>query len=791
MNNKKTGVLCTVFFLSWIIIAGRAGAQGILSGIVTDGNGGLPVPGVVLNIEGSYSATVTDHAGRFRFERLPGSEATLITSHIAFEQKKITATLPSEDLRIALSPRTYLSEEVNISATRAGTRSAYAFTTIYKESLEETNLGKDLPVLLQLQPSTVTTSDAGNGVGYTGIRIRGSDATRVNVTINGIPLNDAESHQVYWVDLPDLAASVEDIQLQRGVGTSTNGPGAFGGSMNIRTEAPEREAFATVSSSAGSFNTYRNSIRFGTGMLQDRFHLEGRLSRITSDGYIDRATSDLSSLYLSAGYSSDKQSVRVLFLSGREKTYQAWYGVPEDSIATNRTFNPAGLYFDRFGNIGFYDNQTDNYRQNHLQALWSYDLSKGWMLNAALHHTGGKGYYEEFIDEDYYNGVDPVQDSMYIRPYDIRQRWLDNSFYGMTWSVRHSGRKLEFNAGGAASRYSGDHFGKIIWQNYNTLQTGPYRYYDDDALKSDLNVFAKAEYEAVAGLVITGDVQYRHINYSFTGLDAGGDPLPADVRLDFFNPKAGISWEPNNWHRWYASVSVGQKEPVRDDYVASSPESRPLPELMIDYEGGYRYSGHRVSVNLNLFYMDYVRQLVLNGSINNVGEFVRESVGDSYRSGIEVEAAWAPSAKWNFRMNATVSRNRISSYPEYSYDSSTVFRIDYLNTPIAYSPEAVGALSADWKPVSSLSVSLTGKYVGSQYLDNTRNEAHRLDAYLVNDLQLSWSPSLKGTKELAFTVAVYNLTDRMYSANGYVYYGTDYLFPQAGRHFMAGVRVGI
>jgi iron complex outermembrane receptor protein len=637
----------------------------------------------------------------------------------------------------------------------------------------------------------VTTSDAGNGVGYTGIRIRGSDATRVNVTINGIPLNDAESHQVYWVDLPDLAASVESIQLQRGVGTSTNGPGAFGGSMNIQTTTRSQEPFAEISSNAGSFSTLRNSIRFGTGMLKDHFVLEGRLSRISSDGYIDRATSDLQSLYLSGGYHSEKQSLRVVCMSGREKTYQAWYGVPEDSLQTNRTYNMAGLYIDRTGAIQYYDNQTDNYIQNHYQMLWSRDLDAGWSANAALFLTTGKGYYEEFIDEDYYatGNMDPV-DSMYIRPYHIRQRWLDNSFYGTTWSVQHRGKKLDLNAGGAVSRYEGDHFTDIIWQNYNVLVNGPYTERSDNASKFDGNIYLKADYSLTPEWNVTGDLQYRHVGYTFTGLDADGEPLPSEVSLDFFNPKAGITWEPNNWHRWYASVSVGQKEPVRDDYVASTASSRPAPERLVDYEAGYRYSGHTFTCNANFYYMDYARQLILNGSINDVGEFVRESVGDSYRSGIELEAAWAPSPRWTVRMNATVSRNRIANYTEYAYDSATTIVIDYPNTPIAYSPDLVAAGSAEWKAFKSLTISLTGKQVGEQYLDNTGNPEHRLEGYLVSDLGFQWSPTVRKVKKLVFRATIYNITDRMYSANGYVYYGMNYLFPQAGRHFMAGVTVG-
>ncbi len=772
-------------------------AQKTVSGQITDQGGGLPVPGVVVRASDSFSATVTDAQGNFRFDKLTGTSITLNFSHIAFQDTFITVPLSDNpvNVRLSLSPRTYLSEEVNVIATRANERSGLVYTTVTGKDLANVNLGQDLPVLLQMQPSVTTTSDAGNGVGYTGLRIRGSDATRVNVTINGIPVNDAESHQVYWVDLPDIAASTDNIQLQRGVGTSTNGPGAFGGSLNLQTSLLQPNPYGEVNSSYGSFNTYRNSVKFGTGLMQNQFSVDGRVSLIHSDGYMDRAFSNLQSIYLSGGYYGDRQSIRAVVMSGREKTYQSWYGVPEDSLATNRTFNMAGLYYDREGQIQYYENQTDNYRQDHYQLHYSRELGRDWMMSTSFFYTHGKGYYEEYVEEPMIDpgGLDPdsMTDSIYIQPAHIQQRWLDNDYRGLTWSLQRQFETVDFTAGGLVSAYDGLHYGEIIWQNYNITPYEPYRYYEDKATKKDYSAFVKMNWNFHEGWFLMGDMQLRHVNYSFTGKDASGNPLPADVPLTFFNPKAGITYMPSTWHRWYASVSVGQKEPVRDDYLASSPSSRPLPELMVDYEAGYRFSGHRVTAGANLYLMDYARQLVLNGSINDVGEYVRESIGDSYRAGLELDATWAPSARWQVQGNVTFSRNRIKNYNDYVYDeaSGSTIMVTYANTAISFSPEIISGAVLTWKPVKALSFSLSNKYVGQQFLDNTQSDDRALPAYCFQDVRVEWSPAVKKLKSFTVRGAVYNVTDRKYSTNGYTYWG-NYYYPQAGINFMGGVTVG-
>jgi len=793
LGSLRFAVRCALIFSS--LVSTTVFAQSAVNGVVVDQADGLPVPGVVVRIPGSFSATVTDGKGVFSFNNSKSNDISLQFSHLSFADTTVAISSTSNSpLRIALQPRTYLSEEVSITATRANDRSAVAYTSIKKEDLEKLNLGQDLPVLLQLQPSVTTTSDAGNGVGYTGIRIRGSDATRVNVTINGIPVNDAESHQVYWVDLPDIAASADNIQLQRGVGTSTNGPGAFGCSLNMQTSTLQSQPFAEINSSYGSFNTQRNAVKFGTGLLHQRFAMDGRVSLINSDGYMDRASSNLQSIYLSGGYYGKKQSLRAVIMSGKEKTYQSWYGVPEDSLATNRTFNMAGLYYDRNGQPQYYNNQTDNYRQNYFQLLYSAELGNDWLLNTALFYTKGKGYYEEYIQETIIDGggLDPdsITDSIYIQPSYIRQRWLDNDFRGITWSIARQFEKVDFTAGGTASTYDGKHYGEVIWQNYNITPYEPYRYYNDVAEKNDYNLYTKATWNVNTQWFLTGDLQLRHVDYSFTGKDADGNPLPAVVPLTFFNPKAGITYLPSTWHRFYLSASVGQKEPVRDDYRASTANSRPLPEKLIDYEAGYRYNGHKITGGINLYFMDYARQLVLNGSINDVGEYVRESINDSYRAGAEADITWAPSSKWQLQGNLTLSRNRIKNYTDYVYDyeSGNTIMVTYDNTAIAFSPAIISAAVITWQPISSLSFSLSNKYVSEQYLDNTQNADRKIDAYFFHDLRAEWSPKINVLKALTFRGAIYNLTNRLYSTNGYTY-GTNYFYPQAGINFMGGVTV--
>ncbi|MCX6290971.1 MAG: TonB-dependent receptor, partial [Bacteroidetes bacterium] len=517
-------------------------SQGSLTGIISDETSGEKIRGAVVSIEHTFLKAITDANGNFTIANVKNGPMKLHVTHLAYQDYSEEIKSAGSPLAIRLKEKTVMADEVNVVATRAGGKSAIAYTNLEKEEIEKQNLGQDLPYLLNMTPSVVVTSDAGTGVGYTGIRIRGSDATRVNVTINGIPVNDAEGHLVYWVDLPDFASSVDNIQIQRGIGTSTNGAGAFGGSVNIQSTKLSAEPFASVNSSFGSFNTMKNTVQFGTGLLNKTFAMEGRFSKITSDGYIDRATSDLKSFYLSGGYYGNKSSLRMILFSGKEKTYQAWYGVPQEKLngntdsLMNHYYNNLGyVYFtpqdslnlfnsnNRTYNLYTYPNQTDNYQQDYYQLLYSRSVNANWNLNAALHYTKGKGYYEEYehaqslaayhLDTMFINNDTVVTTNL------VRQRWLDNDFYGFTFSTNYTKTKMRFSLGGAGNRYHGKHYDEVTWMEKNPGTPFPYRYADNDATKNDFTVFAKLNYEITSRLEAYGDVQYRTITYEFPGFD--------------------------------------------------------------------------------------------------------------------------------------------------------------------------------------------------------------------------------------------------------------------------------
>ena len=779
-------------------------AQEKISGIIKDKNSGEPIVNAVVHIDSTFLYSLTNQNGEFKFSGLKGNSFPLSITHIAYlTEKKLVSN--SREILIEMLPKLYLSEEVNISATRVDNRSSVAFSELNKSDIEKHNLGQDLPFLLNMTPSVVVTSDGGTGIGYTGIRIRGSDATRVNVTINGIPVNDAESHQVYWVDLPDLASSVENIQIQRGLGSSTNGAGAFGGSINILSNKLSVEPFASASSSAGSFHTFKNTIMFGSGILSDAFAIEGRVSKINSGGYIDRAASDLSSFYLSGGYYGKNNSLRLIVLSGKEKTYQAWYGVPQDSLITNRTYNPAGEYYDNQGNTHYYDNQTDNYRQDYYQLLFSHEFSKSLFGNFALHYTRGKGYYEEYKpDEPLLNYnlpsgaiIDSTTTSMDI----IRQLWLSNYFYGLTWSIGYEKNKIKIKAGGALNKYTGDHYGELISSAKMLLLQYPFRYYINSADKTDASAFIRTSFSANEKMNFYIDLQERIVSYSFEGFDDSYLNSQQNVRMNFFNPKAGLNYTASEKIQFYFSAGLGYKEPVRDDFTNSIPSKRPNAESMIDYETGARLNSGKSSFNINAFYMNYKSQLILTGKINDVGEYIRESVENSYRKGIEFSGEINFSSMINFRTNISLSDNKIKLYREfvYDYDSGEQILNEYKSTSISFSPDLTGSVILGIVPVKNLNIELTGKYVGKQYLDNTMNETRKLNSYFINDLHLSYTIHPGKIKEIRFQFSLNNFLNREYISNGYSYSGYingkrndyNYYFPQAKVNFMGGVVVRV
>ncbi len=805
MSNQiiKT-VAGSLFLIIFLINPFCAFSQFTIEGMLTDKETGTPVVGALIQVDETFQFTTSNEDGRFSFTGLTKSNYPISITHISYELLKTTIQSGKEN-KIILQKRIYLSEEINISATRAEKSSAVSYTEISKAEITKYNLGKDIPSILNNTPSTVLTSDAGTGVGYSGIRIRGSDATRINVTINGIPVNDAESHQVYWVDLPDFASSTENIQVQRGIGSSTNGAGAFGGSVNILTNKLSTTPFATVNSSAGSFNTFKNTIQFGSGIFSKYFALEGRVSKITSDGYIDRSSANLRSFFLSGGFYKSNSSLRLIAFSGKEKTYQAWYGVPQDSLKTNRTYNPAGEFYDTQGNIHYYDNQTDNYRQDYYQLIFSHWFNNNFSFNAALHYTKGKGYYEEFKSgADYADyGLSPliVTDTAIHSTDIIRQLGLANDFYGMTWSIKYENTKLNLVAGGSVNRYAGKHFGEVVKTDLPMQQKLPHTYYSDDANKTDLNVYVRADYSLYGKLKFFADLQERIISYKFTGFDNAYNTSIERENNYFFNPKAGISITPMEKIILYTSIGIGQKEPVRDDFVYSTPAKRPEREKMIDFESGLRYTSAKIQFGINTYYMEYSSQLILNGKINEVGEYIRESVKDSYRSGVEMEGMWTITSKINLKMNLTLSDNKITLYKEYvdNYDDGSQVMNVYRETNIAFSPQVIGSAAAGFIPFKNFNAEISGKYIGKQFLDNTSNESRKLDAYLVNDLHCSYKLPVKKLKEVVIRISVYNFLDKKYISNGYSYSGYsggqrsdyNYYFPQAGINWLAGVTIGI
>lgn len=677
--------------------------------------------------------------------------------------------------------------EVQVSSIRATSKTPVSFSNLSKQEMAFRNLGQDIPMLMNFLPSVVTTSDAGNGIGYTGIRVRGSDATRINVTLNGIPYNDAESHGTFWVNMPDFASSVQNLQLQRGVGTSTNGSGAFGASLNLLTDAYSEKAFAEISNSFGSFNSRKHTVRFSSGLLNDHFELAGRLSNIATDGYIDRASSTLRSYFMQANYVNKGTLVKALVFGGSEKTYQSWYGLEDpEKLENDRTFNPAGMYVDDNGVTRFYDNQTDNYNQDHYQLHWNQSWKGDWKTHFALHYTPGKGYYE-----NYEVGETIVLDGVESETDMITQKWLDNDFYGTVFSAQYKKNDLQLTFGGGWNEYDGDHFGKIIWAKSVVLPEYGYRYYDDRAVKKDLNSFAKVNYQVGKKWNLFGDLQFRHVSYDANSGDTG---FVSD-RFGFFNPKAGITYTPNERNSVYFSYGRANREPNRTDYENGSPR----PERLDDFELGWRFSGD-MKFNINGYYMRYQDQLVLTGALDEVGNPIRANSGKSYRLGIEAEAVLKLDPQWTLRPNVTLSQNRNRDF---------LFQRDGVltnlgDTEIAFSPSVVAANGISYAR-NGVTATLLSKYVGAQFMGNIDSETSKLDAYFVNDLNVSYAFTPKSVfKKVTLNLLVNNIFDYEYESNGYFYtYDDDFsnppalttiegagFYPQAGRNLLMGLALG-
>lgn len=688
-------------------------------------------------------------------------------------------------------------QEIQVVSTRATSKTPVAFTNIKKEQISKQNFGQDIPFLLSSTPSVVTTSDAGTGVGYTSIRIRGTDATRINITANGIPMNDAESHSIFWVNTPDFASSLEDMQIQRGAGTSTNGSGAFGASINMRTQGIPSKAYTEVSGSYGSFNTHKETIKVGSGLINKYWAFDARISNIQSDGYRDRASSDLKSYFAQGGFYGENTTVKFITFGGKEQTYHAWDGISRKQLDTDRTYNPNGVIRDDNGGegekIGFYSDQTDNYRQMHYQLLFNHIFSPEWNLNVALHYTNGFGYYQEYKNgrtlkeyglKPFYlpgNSIEQTKTNL------VRQKLVDSDFGGGVFSINYQNEKLTTSLGGGMSRYSNDHYGKVIWvKNYTESLNPDHEYYRNNGSKTDGNIYAKANYELTGGLNAYADLQYRYIRYTIDGdndkWDWTADPehlqkLNVKEDFSFFNPKAGLFWQMNPNHSAYASFSVAQKEPTRNNYTDGLFTEYPKAEKLFDYELGYTYRGNWLTAGVNLYYMDYTDQLVLNGKLNDIGEPMAENVKDSYRMGVELSLG-AKLTKWlRWDINGTWSKNRIKNYVGYVSDYTPLENGDWEDmysqtaieggtTPIAFSPSFIGN-SLIGISFRDIEISLQSQYVSRQYLDNFGKKENSLDAYFVNNLSLAYTFKAPHTRGITAGVTIYNLFNAMYETNGY------------------------
>ena len=701
---------------------------------------------------------------------------SLCFSHFSFAQEQPIDSLKVNNLK-----------EVTVSSVRATEKTPITFSNVSKEQIEPRNLGQDIPVLLNYLPSVVTTTDAGNGVGYTSMRVRGSDGSRINVTLNGIPFNDSESHGTFFVNLPYFASSLESVQLQRGVGTSTNGPGAFGASLNMETKSYKEHSHAEISNSVGSFGTRKHTLAFGTG-LHNNLEFNGRVSQIASDGYIDRASSNMFGYFFNTNYVKENTLIKFIAFGGKEKTYQSWNGLEDlDKLENDRTYNSAGLYFDEFGNEQFYDDETDNYWQNHFQLHWSEKWSEKWNSNLALHYTLGKGYFKQYKEDENFSdyglsdyGSNSITDL-------IRKRWLDNDFFGATYSLNYLSNKTDILVGGAANRYLGKHYGEVVWTQYYVPSNN--RYYDTYGNKDDVNVYLKLSQGIGVKFNIFADLQYRLVYYQASGVQA----TDVNDTFRFFNPKIGANYKINLSNSVYAYAGVANKEPRRDDYENESTK----PERLIDIELGWKYNSSKVKVNANLFYMDYKDQLVMTGALNNVGAPIFTNSGKSYRYGLEIDAVVKILDNLLFQPNVTFSQNKNQDF----YFQRDGVLTNLGNTNIAFSPEIISGGNITFLPVKNLQISALGKFVGKQYMGNIDSENSTLSDYTVLDFNANYDWKVnKGIKSIVFSALVNNVLNRKYESNGYFYTyddtwsgpgtttieGTGY-YPQAGINFLLGM----
>lgn len=770
-----------------------------------------PIPFSVIGIQGTFLSSQANSLGLFQFKNLKPGKYVFVTKCVGYKARFDSLDVRDNmSIEITLNQDDVSLEEVIVNSTRVDEYSGFAHSNLSNKEIQKQNFGQDLPYVLNYMPSVVINSDAGNGVGYTGIRIRGTDGTRINVTVNGVPINDAESQGTFFVNMSDFISSANSIQVQRGVGTSANGAGAFGASINMETNAVNEKPYAQINNAAGSFNTLKNTIAAGTGLINNHFTFDARASRIYSDGYIDRAQSNLNSYFLSGAYHGKKTMVKALCFNGAEKTYQAWYYVPQDSLKNgNRTFNPAGIYYDENGNIKYYNNETDNYRQDNYQLHVVHAFTDKLTLNLTGHYTKGKGYYEQFKQDERLSkygmpNVD-VGGTIINRSNIIRRRWLDNDFVGAIANINYKAtHKLNFVLGGGYNNYKGRHFGEVIWAQYAVPFNFKPIYYDDMATKNDANVYLKATYKPTDKLTAFVDLQYRFVSYDFVGFDTSlVVPAPLNATFNFVNPKVGLSYLLAQNTTVYASYGIANKEPNRNDFTESSRLSRPKSEKLMDLEVGLTHRFNKTSIGINFYDMQYQNQLVLNGQVNDVGAYNRVNVDFSYRRGIELEINSNIHRMFSINGNLTLSKNKINNFSEYidssdvNYTVYTQYQKNYKETDISFSPNIIAGVGLVFKPFKNFELALLNKYVGKQYLDNTSDNERAINPYFVNDLRLNYTLHTKLVKDITIMAMIYNLSNTIYETNGYNYsyylgdrlYKDNYLAPAAPTNFMVGLNL--
>lgn len=689
-------------------------------------------------------------------------------------------------------------DEVLVKAVRVNAKSPITHSNLSKEEIAKRNLGQDIPQLLNFLPSVVTTSDAGAGIGYTGLRIRGVSSQSTNVTINGIPYSDAESLGTFWVNLGDFASSVENLQVQRGVGTSTNGSGAFGASINILTDGFSQEASGEISNSFGSFNSRKHTVKFSTGLMNDHFEIAGRLSNIESDGYIDRASTSLKSYFLQGSYVDDNTLIKAVTFGGNNVTYQSWFGIDADQLREDRRFNPAGQFTDENGDTQFYDNEVDDYRQDHYQLHWNERINGNWSTNIGLNYTYGRGFFEQFREDDdfaTYGFNELTVDGQTVNTTDlVRRRWLDNDYYVVNANVNYKDNQLDLIAGLSASHYDGDHFGEVIWARFASQSEIRDRYYEGNGRKNDFSVFSKATYKVNDRVQLYGDLQVRNVNYKTSGINSDLSLFLVDKNFTFFNPKAGLTYKINEDNDFYVSYARANREPNRNDFE-SNPDIR--PEELNDFELGWRHKKGNFSFNANSYLMLYNEQLVLSGEINDVGAPLRTNSGESFRLGLELEAVIPVTKQFTIQPNLALSINKnVETIRDFDGALQNLG-----STDIAFSPNVVAANALVYQPVKNLQFSLLSKFVGEQFMSNTEADLSKLDSFFTNDINVTYTIEPKSVfQSITFTGLVNNIFNEKFVSNGYYFtFDDDFtnpgtistvegagFYPQAGTNFLLG-----